>query len=386
MIASPHNFDLGGQAPRDQRRHREKVKDAIKDQLGDLVGQESIITSDGKKIVKVPIRGLDHPRFRHDPNDGRPGYGQGPGKIGDVIGQESSGQGPGKGKQAGDIPGIDYYEAEITVDELAAMAFEDMGLPWLANRGKAVIPSEETRFDTYRKKGTLMDKRRSVRENLLRNARAGNPHVGDWQDDDLRYKSWTQHTRETSNAVIIAMRDVSGSMGEFEKYISRTLYSWMFRFLRTQYEQVEVVFITHHSEAKEVDENAFFYQGESGGTKVSSAYELALDITRARYPAKEWNTYPYHCTDGDNWGDVDNKRCVDTVKSGLETDWNAFGYAWINEGGRGSANAGTLTGELEAIKNPRLTVARITNKTGVFPALKQFFSADQATAAALGGL
>src|SRR5712691_6118195 len=125
---SQNDWSLHRKGPIDQARHNEKVKEAIKGNLSGIVGDESIITADGSKIVKVPIRSLDLPRFRFD--QGRrdhAGQGQGGTKVGDVIGQQPGGQqGPGRGKQAGQEPGIDYYEAEITVDELAAMVFADL--------------------------------------------------------------------------------------------------------------------------------------------------------------------------------------------------------------------------------------------------------------------
>ena len=373
---SRNDWSLHRKGPIDQARHNERVKEAIKDGLGEIVSQESIITSDGKKIVKIPIRSLELPRFRFDRGrKNHAGQGQGKSKVGDVVGQEGQGdgQGPGKGKQAGDQPGIDYYEAEITVDELAALVFEDLGLPFLKPKGKALVESEEVRFDQIRKTGVMsnLDKRRTIRQNLARNALAGRRGFGGITNDDLRFKTWERHIREESNAVVIAMRDVSGSMGEFEKYITRSFYFWMVRFLRTRYTQVQIVFITHHTEAKEVDEDTFFNLGESGGTKVSSAYQLALDIANERYPASEWNMYPFHFSDGDNWGEVDNQRCLDLVKSLLDRS-NAFGYGEIQEGGRRSPS--TLMSAFGQIKDPHFIGVTITKKEDVYPALKQFFS------------
>ena len=335
---SQNDWSLHRKGPIDQARHNERVKEAIKDNLGEIVSQESIITSDGKKIVKVPIRSLELPRFRFDRGrKNHAGQGQGKSKVGDVLGQEAQGQGqgPGKGKQAGDMPGIDYYEAEITVDELAALLFEDLGLPFLKPKGKALVESEEVRFDEVRKNGPMsnLDKRRTIRENLVRNARAGRERLRRTSPTTTcASRPGSATSSEESNAVVIAMRDVSGSMGEFEKYITRSFYFWMVRFLRTRYTQVQIVFVTHHTEAKEVDEDTFFNLGESGGTKVSSAYQLALEIANERYPASEWNTYPFHFSDGDNWGEVDNQRCLDLVKALL----GAVQRVWLrrDSGGR----------------------------------------------------
>jgi sporulation protein YhbH len=372
---SQNDWSLHRKGPIDQARHNERVKEAIKDSLGEIVSEESIITSDGKKIVKVPIRSLELPRFRFDRGKkNQTGQGQGKSKVGDVIGQEpGQGQGPGRGKQAGETPGIDYYEAEITVDELAALMFEDLGLPFLKPKGRALVESEDVRFDEVRRTGPMsnLDKRRTIRENLVRNARAGRRGFGGIQNDDLRFKTWERHIKEESNAVVIAMRDVSGSMGEFEKYITRSFYFWMVRFLRTRYTQVQIVFITHHTEAKEVDEDTFFNLGESGGTKVSSAYQLALDIANERYPASEWNTYPFHFSDGDNWGEVDNQRCLDLVKK-LLACCNVFGYGEIQEGKRRSPS--TLMSAFQGLVEPRFIGVTISAKEEVFPALRAFFS------------
>ena len=374
ITLTQNDWSLHRKGPIDQARHNEKVKEAIRGNLDQIVGEEAIITSDGKKVVKVPIRSLDLPRFRFD--RGRKdhvGQGEGDSKVGDVLGHEASSQEAGRGKQAGELPGVDYYEADVTIDELAALVFEDLGLPFLQPKGRALVPADDVRFNEVRRQGIMsnLDKRRTIRENLARNARAGVRGFGALTTDDLRFKTWERHIKEECNAVVIAMRDVSGSMGEFEKYITRSFYYWMVRFLRTRYSQVEIVFITHHTEAREVDEDGFFNLGESGGTKVSSAYLLALEILADRYPAAEWNSYPFHFSDGDNWGEVDNARCLDLVNSLLER-CNVFGYGEIQEGGRRSLS--TLMSTFSTIDDPHFIGVTIADKEDVYPALKQFFS------------
>lgn len=374
---SKNDWSLHRKGPIDMARHNEKVKEAIKGQLGAIVSEEAIITSDGQKIVKVPIRSLDLPHFRFD--QGRRahvGQGKGDSKVGDVLGQEGqAASGPGKG--AGDQPGIDYYEAEITVDELAEMVFQDLGLPFLKPKGSMEVEAEAVKFTEVRKAGVMsnLDKRRTMLENLRRNARLlGQPVLAGITKDDLRFKTWELDIKRESAAVVIAMRDVSGSMGEFEKYISRSFYFWMVRFLRTKYSHVKIVFITHHTEAKEVDEQTFFTLGESGGTKVSSAYQLALDIIKQRFDPQQWNIYPFHFSDGDNWGEVDNQRCLELVKRMLEV-CNVFGYGEIQEGGRRSLS--TLMSAFSQLQDQRFIGVTITSKEDVYPALKKFFSIRQ---------
>jgi uncharacterized protein len=373
---SKQDWSLHRKGPADQARHKAKVKEAIRENLADIIAEESIITSDGQKIVKVPIRSLDLPHFRFDPKRSKhAGQGDGDSKVGDVLGQDGSqGQGPGRGKQAGSTPGIDYYDAEVEVDELAELIFEDLGLPNLKQKQQEEMEVETIHFNDIRRKGVMsnLDKRRTVMENIKRNALHGDgARFRSVNNDDLRFKTWQPIFRRETNAVVIAMRDVSGSMGEFEKYITRSFYFWMVRFLRTKYHQVKIVFITHHTEAKEVEEEAFFTLGESGGTRVSSAYQLALEIIGERFDPQRWNIYPFHFSDGDNWGDVDNHRCLELVRQLMER-CNVFGYGEIREHNYGAST--TLMNAFSALTDPHFIRCVIRSKSDVYPALRTFFS------------
>src|SRR5687768_10085119 len=282
MSVSHHDWSLHRKGPMDQQRHKERIKEALKENLPGIVAEESIILSDGRRVIKVPIRSLEEYRFRYDDNSGKQaGSGDGDSQVGDVLGRAGGQKGPGKGQgPAGEEPGVDYYEAEVSVDEIAALLFEDLGLPNLQEKRLQEIESEAIRFTDIRRKGAMsnLDKRRTLLQNIKRNAAHGDAHVGNISNDDLRFKSWETTVQYQSNAVILAMMDVSGSMGQFEKYIARSFYFWMVRFLRTKYSNVQIVFVSHHTEAREVTEEEFFHKGESGGTQVSSAYKLALDI------------------------------------------------------------------------------------------------------------
>jgi uncharacterized sporulation protein YeaH/YhbH (DUF444 family) len=191
----------------------------------------------------------------------------------------------------------------------------------------------------------------------------------------MRFKSWEEEIKYESNAVVIAMMDVSGSMSDFKKYIARSFYFWMVRFLKTRYDHVQIVFISHHTEAKEVTEEQFFTQGESGGTVVSSAYKLALELIAERYRPQDWNIYPFHFSDGDNYYS-DNDEAVKLADKLIET-CNLFGYGEIGEeGGSGyRRSAGALLSIFnDRLKNKeRFVGVRIDDKQDVYPALKQFF-------------
>ncbi len=292
-------------------------------------------------------------------------------------GQQGQGSGRGAGP-AGQDAGADYYDAEVDIDELAALIFEDLQLPFLEEKAKKAMPAKTTRFNEIRRTGVManLDKRRMILENIKRNARAAkDARFGNVRKEDLRFKSWEEDKRYESNAVVLAIMDVSGSMGEFKKYIARSFFFWMVRFLRTKYDNVEIVFISHHTEAREVTEEQFFTQGESGGTVVSSAYQLALDVIAARYRPADWNIYPFHFSDGDNYYS-DNEEAVRLADELIST-CNLFGYGEIGE--EGGAGYRRSSGALLSIFSDRLKQkerfigVRIDDKEDVYPALKQFF-------------
>jgi hypothetical protein len=372
MSISRQDWSLHRKGAVDQERHKEKIREAIKKNLGDIVSEESIILSDGKKVLKVPIRSLDEYRFRYDPGrQNHAGQGDGSSEVGDVVASDPQ---PGRGRrgEAGEEPGYDYYEADITIDELASMIFEDLGLPFLEEKKLAEMETEAVRFTDVRRVGPManLDKKRTILENMKRNAARGDPGFKHLKNDDLRFKVWEPTIKYQSNAVVIAMMDTSGSMGEFEKYIARSFYFWMVRFLRTKYTNVKIVFISHHTEAKEVTEEEFFTHGESGGTQVSSAYELALQIIQERFNPDDWNIYPFHFSDGDNlpW---DNERCVNLVFKLMEL-CNIFGYGEIREGHYRSPS--TLMSAYTKIQDPKFIAVTVSDKKEVYPALRKFFA------------
>ncbi|MCS6886429.1 MAG: sporulation protein YhbH [Acidobacteriota bacterium] len=380
MTVQRNDWSLQRKGIMDQERHRERVREAIRKNLGSIVSNESIILSDGKKTVKIPIRSLDEYKFRYNYRKQKQvGQGNGNSKVGDVIAKEAK---PGKGAtgqgSAGSAAGQEYYEAEVDIDELAGLIFEDLQLPYLQEKAKKAIPSTQTKFTEIRRAGVLsnLDKRRTILENIRRNARERKKaEIGGFKKEDLRFKTWEQDVKYESNAVVIAMMDVSGSMGEFKKYVARSFYFWMVRFLKTKYDNVDIVFISHHTEAKEVTEEQFFTQGESGGTVVSSAYKLALSIIKERYNPRDWNIYPFHFSDGDNYYS-DNDEAVKLADELIST-CNLFGYGEI--GDEGASSYRRSSGALLSIfrdnlkKKDRFIGVRIDSKEDVYPALKQFF-------------
>jgi uncharacterized protein len=370
IIVSRDDWSLHRKGYLDQSRHKEKVQEAIKQQLGDLIVDESIILSDGKKTTKIPMRSLEEFRFRFDYKNNHTGQSNKKMSTGDILAREHGRkQGAGNGPGAGEEPGIDIYEAEITYDDLAAILFEELQLPNLDDKKRPLIAHEKPEFRDVRKKGLMsnIDKKRTLLESIKRQSMSGKNdlHI---TPEDLRFKTWETHPNYEANAVIIAMMDTSGSMGQFEKYISRTFFFWMVRFLRKKYENVEMRFLAHHTEAKEVTEEEFFTRGESGGTRCSSVYQLALDIIQRNYPPEHYNIYPVHFTDGDNIGS-DNARALNLMQKLVDIS-QVVGYGEILR----THYSSTLMSTLKRITDPKLRLVTIRDRNEVYGALKTVFS------------
>ncbi|WP_372637643.1 sporulation protein YhbH [Cohnella sp.] len=369
FILSREDWSLHRKGYQDQARHQQKVREAIKQNLPDLVSEENIVMSDGRQIIKIPIRSLDEYRFVFNTNKKKHvGQGNGDSQVGDVLGVDPKPAG-GKGEGAGSEPGDDVVEAEISIAELESMLFEELELPYLKKKDKQQIEVKDVRFTDVRRKGIMsnIDKKRTILENLRRNSRDGRAEIGGISPDDLRFKTWEEIVKPQNNAVILAMMDTSGSMGSFEKYCARSFFFWMSRFLRRQYEKVDIVFIAHHTEAKEVTEEEFFTRGESGGTICSSAYVKALEIIDSRYPPSLYNIYPFHFSDGDNLTS-DNERCVRLIKELLERS-NIFGYGEVNQYNRSS----TLMSAYKHLEHQQFLYYVIKEKGEIYNALKTFF-------------
>ena len=328
----------------DRKRHREKLRRSIRENIADVIAEESIIGRDRDRVIKVPIRGVKEYRFVYGDNAGGVGTGDGntePGQVvGSARGKGDKGQGP-----AGSDPGLDYYETEITLDELIDIMFEDLELPDLERKIlKQAMADRIAKRQGYRKAGIRvhLDRRRTIKAKLRRKIAAGVPLTAleDNQDpgaeapasfpfrkEDLTYKRLVLDEREESNAVVVCIMDTSGSMDRLKKYLARSFFFLLYQFLCTKYKAVEIVFIAHHTQAKEVTEEEFFHKGESGGTLISSGYKKALEVIQQRYHPGHWNIYAFHCSDGDNF-ESDNDEAMKAAKELCEI-CNLFGYGEI---------------------------------------------------------
>lgn len=366
-------WDLRGRGQRDSQRHQKKIKEAIKKNLHRIIAEESIITTDGKRTTKVPVRYLDSYHFKH--GSMKDGVAHGPGKPGDILR-------PGKkdeaaGDKAGEEAGRDLYEAEISVDELTAMMIEDLGLPFLENKDKKELITTHIDYTDLRKKGSMSNwaKRQTIIQNIRRNAIENDKaEFGDLKDEDMRFRTWNEHIERHSNAVVYLMMDRSGSMDEHKRYLCKATFWWMCRFLDQMYDNVEVVFIAHDYEAKVVPEKDFFTLSNDGGTRCSSAYDLAWrDIQESR-PANAWNVYCFHFSDGDNGRD-DNAKCAEIVREMLERV-NMFAYGEVAYHNDHWHERSDLITALKTINHPHLMTSILKEKADVYKTLRLFLSEE----------
>jgi hypothetical protein len=350
---------------RDARRHQEKVDDAIRKNIKNVIGDESIITREGKKTILVPIKGLKDYRFTYKHHGHVGGVGQGEYEPGDILN-------PGEEEEsaAGNQHGPEYMETEVDLDYLLKIMFEDLGLPWLDETNKTYIEIRKGwKFENISKKGVYsrIHKKRTMIESIKRNMALCGEIIrqtncsqeeanlalaqtkGDInqaidillngiliidneqsiiiQEDDLRFKHMEEDIDICSNAVVFALMDVSGSMTPQKKYLCRSLLFWLVEFLKKEYQNVHIRFIQHADEAKEVDEDTFFKRSTYGGTLSYTAFEKANNIINAEYPLKEWNIYTVYCSDGD---DFDSIKTISQVEDMLPK-LNMISYIEVRE-------------------------------------------------------
>jgi len=325
-------------ASEDRRRHRQLVEKSIKENLGEILSEESIIGQSKDKKIKIPIKGLKEYEFIFGKNKGGVGSGDGSEKRDQIIGKEKA-EGDGKGgTKAGDKEGEDIYETEITLEDALNYLLEDLELPEMdKQKFSEVLTENGVKRAGYQKHGInpRLAKKRTVAEKIKRqqakNKALMEESEGDkierlpFKNEDLRYHRIKKVLKRESNAVILCVMDVSGSMDTTKKYLARSFFFVLSQFIQSKYSNVEVSFIAHTTVAKEVNEVDFFHKVESGGTYISSGLNKALEIIEKRYNPDNWNVYVFYVSDGDNWQE-DNVKAIEAAKNICKVS-NLFGYA-----------------------------------------------------------
>jgi hypothetical protein len=331
-----------------------------------------MIGRQGKYTVSIPLPQLRLPTFRYGAND-RSGVGQGPGDVGTPIAAGDPAQG---GPGGGDAPGQHILEVELTVAELAQILGEELALPLIKPKDRSSILVEHDKYTGIARVGpeSLRHFKRTYREALKRAVATGtydpdNPVIIPFKEDK-RYRSWKVREMPQNAAVIIYMMDVSGSMGDEQKEIVRIESFWLDTWLRHQYKGLETRYIIHDAVAREVDRDTFFHTRESGGTMISSAYKLCSQLIDDHYPPEEWNIYPFHFSDGDNWSMDDTLLCVEVLTNKILPRVNMFAYGQVES----PYGSGQFIKDLKEhfSKDDRVVTSEIRDKDAIVGSIKEF--------------
>jgi uncharacterized sporulation protein YeaH/YhbH (DUF444 family) len=356
----------------DHRRFREIVRGKIKQNLRKYITQGEMLGKRGKELVSIPLPQIDIPHFRYGQKQSG-GVGQGNGNPGDTLGQGEPKPGAG---QAGDRPGDHLVEVEVSMEELAQILGEELKLPNIEAKGKERIIAKKDRYVGVRRTGpeSLRHFRRTFKQALRRQISMGsydpkNPIIVPIRDDK-RYRSWKSEPLPQSNAVIIYMMDVSGSMGDEQKEIVRIESFWIDTWLRSQYQGIDSRYIIHDAMAKEVDRDTFFRTRESGGTMISSAYKLCAKLMDTEYPVSEWNVYPFHFSDGDNWSVDDTVTCIELLKNQILPRCNQFAYGQVESPYGSGQFIKDLDEHFDAEDN--LVTSEIKGKEAIMDSIRDF--------------
>jgi uncharacterized protein len=361
---------VGQKIERDYQRFRKIVRGKVKSNLSKYIGRGEMIGKKGKDLVSIPLPQIDIPQFRYG-SKGSGGVGQGEGEPGTPL---SPPQGEGEAG-AGDQPGGHILEVELTLEELAAILGEELALPRIEPRGKKNIVSRKDKYTSIRQTGpeSLRHFKRTFKRALRRQiaSQTYDPNLPIVLPirADKQYRSWKEVPQPQSVAVIIYMMDVSGSMTDEQKEIVRIEAFWIDTWIKAHYKGIETVYIIHDAAAQEVDEHTFYHTRESGGTKISTAYELADKVIDARYAPDQWNIYAFHFSDGDNWGD-DIPHCIEILTERLLPKVNLFGYGQV-ESPYGSGEFYEYIHEMLS-ERENVVASRIPDREAILGSIKEF--------------
>ncbi|TQV75585.1 YeaH/YhbH family protein [Aliikangiella marina] len=390
------------------RRYRKQIKQAITKQIS----QRGVTDIDQNESISIPTRDISEPTFRHGGGGVKERVYPGNKEFstGDRIKRPPPG-GQGAGRRASDKgEGEDDFAFEISSDEYMEILFEDLELPNLKkNKLKKLINYKPIRsgfntdgtpsnIDIVRSlKGSLArriasqsplkkaikeleaqlaelegsenaEKKKALQDEILalKERLRKVPYIDSY---DLRYKNFDKLPQPTTNAVMFCLMDVSGSMDQQTKEMAKRFFILLYMFLKRTYKDVEVVYIRHHTQAKEVDEQEFFYSQETGGTIVSSALKLMLEVVNDRYPSSDWNIYAAQASDGDNWND-DSRVCHKLMQDKLLKLVRYYTYVEITQ--REPQNLWHEYVRLQEAHD-NFAMQKITEQKDIYPVFREFF-------------
>jgi uncharacterized sporulation protein YeaH/YhbH (DUF444 family) len=370
-----HWYDLFSRGARDWLRHNEKVRNAVREQLPEMIAGSDILGRPASRTVRIPVRFLEHYRFRLNPAAEHSGVGQGGGHPNDVYepGQGETGQDgqPGAGGSGG---GELRFVLELRIEDIVDWIWEELHLPDLKPRVSDALRDEDLVREGWSRHGpnSRLDRRLTLKEAIKR--RHAQPDgAAPFSDEDLRFRQLARRRRPATDAVVALVLDVSGSMDEERRKLAKSFFFWAVQGLRRQYgDALEIVFVAHTSEAWEFTEEQFFQVTATGGTTASSAFRLVLDIFDNRYPTRRYNHYLFYASDGENF--ADDRDLADNLLCRLGEIVNYMGFAETpqNPHESGVSETGRLFRSLEARDYPA-GIYTMHDRSDVWDAVRRFF-------------
>lgn len=358
-----------------RQRFIRRYKEQIRKSVSEAIGKRSIKEFDKGEKINIPAKDISEPTFTHGSGGRRETVHPGNKEFstGDIIPrpQNQSGQGAGS-KASNSGEGVDDFVFELSREEFLEFFFDDLELPELVKTQLGKMIEFENRRAGFTSYGVPSNINiiRSMKNALARRIALQSPYREKLESAeselaklnangstdvkkllllkeeiehqkkrianipfidtfDLRYNHRVKHPLPITQAVMFCIMDISGSMNEKRKDIAKRFFALLYLFLTHTYKDIEVVFIRHHTTAKEVDENEFFYSRETGGTVVSSALELTYKIIADRYPSSQWNIYTAQASDGDNW-QGDSAHCREILAENIMPCLQYFAYIEIS--------------------------------------------------------
>jgi len=408
------------------KRVRDQVREAVKKVIRD--GDIKDIVGDKGKKVRIPGKGLNKPEFHHSRSGGisdnvRTGNDQF--VQGDRIKRPPDGDGQNGQEGSPDGEGNDEFDFHLTREEFLDLFFEDLELPDLVRksitkiddyswkRAGYSVDGNPSRLNVLRSMKQSKGRRIALRSPKRRQIKkleeelalideqieAGNcidlarhkeiieliaklkkkmKAVPFLDDSDLRYNRWEKVPVPTTQAVMFCIMDVSYSMGEWEKEMSKRFFMLLYLFLVRNYERVDIIFIRHHTEAKEVEEDEFFHSRETGGTIISPAIQLMKDIIDQRYPPSEWNIFGCQCSDGDNWGE-DTGNVTHMLTQQILPIVQYYAYCEIDKSGGKDSDIWAYYEKIRESAN-NFEMAVVTDVSEIYPVFRGLFEKRERTA------
>ncbi len=366
-------YDLFSRGARDWLRHNQKVHEAVKNTLPEILSGEDLMTGSAKnRTVMVPVKFLEHSRFRLADPASQQGAGQGRGQPGDVL-QPGRERGDAQSQSGGTENGEIRFVVEMKLEEIIDWIWEELKLPDLKPKRTATLDEPDYVREGWDKRGarSRLDRRRTLKEAVKRRAIQENPVA--IVNEDLRFRQLVKRPTPSMNAAVIFALDVSGSMDEAQRRLTKQFFFFALQGIRRQYSKVETVFLAHAAQAWEFEESQFFQASSSGGTVSSCAFQLALDVMKERYDPSRYNTYFIYASDGENAAE-DREPAAAALRL-LAAQTNYSGY--VETGGVATfrpreTQVAEVFNELKGAGLP-VGMSQLSSQEDVWRAIREFF-------------